>query len=143
MVVPKGAEVLLETRQPYLDADQRREVLRTTALPSGYVLLDRPEQWGRLNLFAAADGYGKFAAGVQVTMDAAQGGFNAADTWRNDIRGPDAREPAGSDCASCRCPLLCGANAMAGRKCPTVFNDRSGPRLLPRREERKHPGASF
>ncbi|MEO6090889.1 MAG: phosphatase PAP2 family protein, partial [Umezawaea sp.] len=48
MTVPKGAEVLLETRLPYLTADQRREVLRTTALPSGHALLDGTEQWGRL-----------------------------------------------------------------------------------------------
>ncbi|MFI7413756.1 phosphatase PAP2 family protein [Streptomyces sp. NPDC049627] len=87
LAVPKGAEVLLETRQPYLDAAQRREVLRTTALPAGYVLLDGFEQWGRLNLFAAADGYGAFDADVTVTLDAAAGGFGAADTWRNDIRG--------------------------------------------------------
>lgn len=85
--VPKGAEVLLETRQPYLSADQRREVLRTTALPSGYVLLDGFEQWGRLNLFVAADGYGAFDTDVTVTLDAAAGGFGAADSWRNDIRG--------------------------------------------------------
>ncbi|WP_234538090.1 phosphatase PAP2 family protein [Streptomyces shenzhenensis] len=88
LTVPKGAEVLLETRQPYLTADQRREVLRTTGLPSGYVLLDGPEQWGRLNLFAAADGYGAFDADVTVTLDAAAGGFSAADSWRNDIDGP-------------------------------------------------------
>ncbi|MER5922491.1 phosphatase PAP2 family protein [Streptomyces mirabilis] len=87
MTVPKGAEVLLETRLPYLDAAQRREVLRTTALPSGYVLLDGFEQWGRLNLFAAADGYGAFESDVNVTMNAADGGFSAADTWRNDISG--------------------------------------------------------
>ncbi|MFJ1602114.1 phosphatase PAP2 family protein [Streptomyces sp. NPDC088253] len=87
MTVPKGAEVLLETRLPYLSAAQRREVLRTTALPSGYVLLDGFEQWGRLNLFAAADGYGAFESDVNVTMNAADGGFSAADTWRNDISG--------------------------------------------------------
>ncbi|MEU9450124.1 phosphatase PAP2 family protein [Streptomyces sp. NPDC048277] len=87
LTVPKGAEVLLETRQPYLSADQRREVLRTTGLPSGYVLLDGPEQWGRLNLFAAADGYGSFDADVTVTLDATAGGFAAADSWRNDIDG--------------------------------------------------------
>jgi autotransporter-associated beta strand protein len=87
LTVPKGAEVLLETRLPYLDAAQRREVLRTTALPAGYALLDGPEQWGRLNLFAAADGYGAFDAEVAVTLDAAAGGFNAADAWRNDITG--------------------------------------------------------
>ncbi|GHK01394.1 phosphoesterase [Streptomyces sp. Y2F8-2] len=87
LTVPKGAEVLLETRLPYLDAAQRREVLRTTALPSGYVLLDGFEQWGRLNLFAAADGYGSFDTDVRVTMDAADGGFGAHDSWRNDIGG--------------------------------------------------------
>jgi autotransporter-associated beta strand protein len=87
LTVPKGAEVLMETRLPYLDAAQRREVLRTTALPSGYVLLDGFEQWGRLNLFAAADGYGAFDSDVTVTLDAAAGGFGAADSWRNDIRG--------------------------------------------------------
>jgi autotransporter-associated beta strand protein len=87
LTVPKGAEVLLETRLPYLDATQRREVLRTTALPSGYVLLDGFEQWGRLNLFAAADGYGAFDSDVTVTLDATAGGFKAADSWRNDIGG--------------------------------------------------------
>lgn len=71
-VAPKGAEVLLETRLPYLTADQRRAVLVTTALPSGYPLLDDPEGWGRLNLFAAADGYGAFAEHVTVAMDAAK-----------------------------------------------------------------------
>ncbi|MEU9733071.1 phosphatase PAP2 family protein [Streptomyces sp. NPDC048002] len=87
LTVPKGAEVLLETRLPYLDAAQRRAVLAGTALPSGYVLLDGPEQWGRLNLFAAADGYGTFDTDVTVTLDAAAGGFHAADSWRNDIDG--------------------------------------------------------
>ncbi|WP_379159530.1 S-layer homology domain-containing protein [Paenibacillus sp. sgz5001063] len=86
-VVPKGAEVLLETRLPYLDDTQRRWVLATTELPSGYPVLDDPEGWGRLNLFAAADGYGAFASDVTVTMDANQGGFNALDRWRNDISG--------------------------------------------------------
>jgi autotransporter-associated beta strand protein len=96
VVVPKGAEVLLETRQPYLTADQRREVLRTTALPSGYALIDGPEEWGRLNLFAAADAYGSFDADVAVTLDASAGGFNAADAWRNDIDGVGGLTKAGT-----------------------------------------------
>ena len=86
-VVPKGAEVLLETRQPYLSAAQRRVVLKTTALPSGYPVMDDPEGWGRLNLFAAADGYGAFSGNVTIVMDAGKGGFNAVDRWRNDISG--------------------------------------------------------
>ncbi|MEH0573623.1 MULTISPECIES: phosphatase PAP2 family protein [Streptomyces] len=96
LTVPKGAEVLLETRQPYLTAAQRREVLRTTALPSGYVLLDGFEQWGRLNLFAAADGYGAFDSDVTVTLDASKGGFQSADAWRNDIEGQGGLTKRGS-----------------------------------------------
>jgi autotransporter-associated beta strand protein len=85
--VPKGAEVMLETRLPYLSAEQRRVVLKTTAIASGYPVLDDPEGWGRLNLFAAADGYGVFTGNVTVNMDASLGGFNAVDRWRNDISG--------------------------------------------------------
>ncbi|MCU9953467.1 autotransporter-associated beta strand repeat-containing protein [Burkholderia sp. BKH01] len=86
-VVPKGAEILLQTRFPYLGADQRRVVLKTTELPSGYPVMDDAEGWGRLNLFAAADGYGAFNGNVTVAMDASKGGLNAADLWRNDIAG--------------------------------------------------------
>lgn len=89
-VVPKGADVLLETRLPYLDATQRREVLRTTAMASGHVVQDDAEGWGRLNLFAAGDGYGSFDSNVTVNMDAAAGGFGALDAWRNDIGGVGA-----------------------------------------------------
>ncbi|WP_328505380.1 phosphatase PAP2 family protein [Streptomyces sp. NBC_00391] len=109
LTVPKGAEVLLETRLPYLDAAQRREVLRTTALPSGYVLLDGWEQWGRLNLFEAADGYGAFDTEVTVTLDAALGGFHAADTWRNDIDGRGGLVKRGGGSLT-----LAGANRYTG-----------------------------
>jgi autotransporter-associated beta strand protein len=86
-VVPKGAEVLLETRLPYLSDAQRRVVLKTTAIASGYPVLDDPEGWGRLNLFAAAEGYAVFTGNVVLNMDAAKGGFHAVDRWRNDISG--------------------------------------------------------
>jgi LPXTG-motif cell wall-anchored protein len=87
MIVPKGAEVLLETRLPYLDANQRRGVLATTGIQSGFPLLDDAEGWGRLNLFAAADGYGALLDKVTLNMDATKGGYNALDTWKNDISG--------------------------------------------------------
>lgn len=85
--VPKGAEVLLKTRLPYLTANQRRLVLATTELSSGYPVLDDTEGWGRLDLFSAANGYGSLPATTKVTMNAARGGFNAQDTWKNNITG--------------------------------------------------------
>jgi len=108
-VVPKGAEVLLETRLPYLDAAQRRVVLQTTALPSGYPVLDDAEGWGRLNLFDAADGYGAFNGDTVVTMDAAQGGFSAADSWNNDISGSGKLTKKGSGTLT-----LTGGNTFGG-----------------------------
>ncbi|TWT05864.1 phosphatase PAP2 family protein [Planomicrobium sp. CPCC 101079] len=86
-VVPKGAEVLLETRQPYLRDEQRREVLYTTEIDSGYPVIDESNGWGRLDLVTAADGYGAFLSNVTVDMDASKGRFNAHDWWRNDITG--------------------------------------------------------
>ena len=108
-VVPKSAEVLLETRLPYLSADQRRVVLKTTALASGFPALDDAEGWGRLNLFAAADGYGSFSGNVVVSMDASLGGFSAIDTWRNDIAGAGKLTFNGTGLLT-----LAGSNAYSG-----------------------------
>jgi autotransporter-associated beta strand protein len=108
-VVPKGAEVLLETRFPYLSADQRRVVLKTTEVISGYPVMDDAEGWGRLNMFGAADGYGTFNGNVVVSMDASQGGFNAADTWRNDIGGSGKLTLQGSGTLT-----LAGNNSYTG-----------------------------
>jgi autotransporter-associated beta strand protein len=48
----EGRGSAAETRQPYLSDAQRRVVLKTTALASGYPVMDDAEGWGRLNLFA-------------------------------------------------------------------------------------------
>lgn len=108
-MVPKGAEVLLETRLPYLTAAQRRVVLKSTALASGYPVMDDAEGWGRLNLFAAADGYGNFNGDVSVTMDGSLGGFNALDSWKNDIAGKGLLSKNGSGTLR-----LAGSNSYSG-----------------------------
>jgi autotransporter-associated beta strand protein len=108
-VVPKGAEVLLETRFPYLSADQRRVVLKTTEMVSGYPVMDDAEGWGRLDMFGAADGYGAFNGNVAVAMDASQGGFNAVDIWRNDIGGSGKLTLQGSGTLT-----LAGNNSYTG-----------------------------
>ena len=85
-VVPAGAEALIATRFPYLSAAQRRDVLASTEIASGQAL-DDGSGWARLNLYSAADGYGALSGAVAVTLNAAQGGFSAADSWNNDIGG--------------------------------------------------------
>jgi outer membrane autotransporter protein len=85
--VPADAHVLIETRFPYLSVDQLDEILATTELPSGGAL-DNGSGWARLNLYAAAGGYGAFPSNVTVNMNAALGGFNAFDVWSNNISGP-------------------------------------------------------
>lgn len=109
VVVPKGAEVLLETRFPYLSADERRYVLYTTGISSGYSVLDDAEGWGRLNLFEASNGYGAFATDVTVDMDAEKGGFCTADNWRNDIDGSGSLTKKGSGML-----VLSGDNSYTG-----------------------------
>lgn len=109
MRVPKGAEVLLKTRLPYLNATQRRAVLFTTGMPSGYPVMDDAEGWGRLDLFSAANGYGFFLNNVKVNMDAKKGNFNAKDTWKNQIGGTGKLTKAGTGQLT-----LSGANRYTG-----------------------------
>ncbi len=86
-IVPEGAEILLKTRLPYLTAEQRRAVIYTTEIDSGYPILDSSNGWGRIDLVTAADGYGAFLGDVNVNMIASEGGFNAQDWWQNNISG--------------------------------------------------------
>ena len=113
-VVPLGAEALLKSRQPYLSDAQRRAVLATTEVDSGYPILDDSEGWGRINLVAAADGYGAFDGDVSVYMNAANGGFSAKDWWRNDIAGEGKLTKSGTGEL-----VLTGDNSYSGG---TVLN---------------------
>lgn len=108
-IVPEQAELLLATRQPYLTAAQRRAVIATTEVDSGYPLLDSTNGWGRINLVDASDGYGSFDGDVTVTMDASQGGYNAQDWWRNDIDGTGMLVKQGTGTLS-----LTGDNSYSG-----------------------------
>ncbi|CAO95511.1 acid phosphatase [Erwinia tasmaniensis] len=55
LVVPQGAEVLLEAPLPHLSAAQRRQLMVKTALAGGYPLSGNADQsfWQRLNLHDA------------------------------------------------------------------------------------------
>ena len=94
-VVPADAYVLIETRFPYLSVNQLDAILATTELPSGGAL-DNGSGWARLDLYAAAGGYGAFPSNVTVNMNAAAGGFNAFDIWSNNISGPGGLTLQGS-----------------------------------------------
>ena len=116
----RNAGYLLLTRFPYLTLDQRNDVLTTTVVSDEQgrgTFLDNGSAFGaysRINLFKAADGYGRFDQDVAVTMDASLGGFNAADTWSNDIGGPGGLTKAGTGVLG-----LAGRNAFTG---PVVLN---------------------
>ncbi|HEV7544898.1 MAG TPA: autotransporter domain-containing protein, partial [Reyranella sp.] len=94
-VVPQNAQLLIASRFPYLISAQLVDVLATTELPSGGPL-DDGSGWVRLNLYAAAGGYGAFNSPITVTMNAAQGGFNAIDMWSNNIGGSGSLTLQGS-----------------------------------------------
>nr|WP_254229154.1 hypothetical protein [Agrobacterium salinitolerans] len=54
-------------------------MLFSTGIEAGYALLDDSNGWGRINLVAAAGGYGAFDGDVEVTMDAAGGSMRRTD----------------------------------------------------------------
>lgn len=107
--VPRGAEVLLSTRFPYLSAEQRAAILRSTALPSGYALLDGPEEWGRLDLHAAAAGPGALEGELAVRMEARRGRLHAADRWWGDVAGTGRLVKDGTGTLALR-----GSNSWSG-----------------------------
>jgi membrane-associated phospholipid phosphatase len=79
-IVPVQAQVLLLTRFPYATDEQRTKILQDTALPSGSALIDGNtwDGWGRLNLYAAVNGYDSFLRAVRaVTMPATYEGASS------------------------------------------------------------------
>lgn len=86
-ILPTNSYLLLTSRFPYLTVDQINAIILSTELPSGVPLDDFQTGWARLNLYAAASGYGHFTSDVSVTLNASLGGFNAIDMWSNNISG--------------------------------------------------------
>ncbi|BES73375.1 phosphatase PAP2 family protein [Marinobacter nanhaiticus D15-8W] len=127
--VPKGAEILLKSRFPYLDGQQRRAVLATTEIASNYPVISESHGWGRLDLVAAADGYSAFDGDVDIYMDGLDNdGFNANDYWRNDISGKGRLRKDGTgtlhltgDNTYTGGTLLVGGTLVAGSS--TAFGD--------------------
>ncbi|WP_448860439.1 acid phosphatase [Corynebacterium propinquum] len=69
--VPAAAPALLETRFPELSYEQRAEVLRKTALPSGYPLDDRDPtkgDWQRINVARAWNAQVSIGADGEVVV---------------------------------------------------------------------------
>lgn len=97
-VVPQDAYFLIQSRFPYLNQSQLNAVLASTEIPSGSVfdVTGAYAGWDRLNLYAAASGYGAFNGPVSVTLNKALGGFNAFDIWSNDISGAGSLTLQGS-----------------------------------------------
>jgi autotransporter-associated beta strand protein len=93
---PQYSNLLLGQRFPYLSTQQQLDVLTSTMLPAG-VPFDDGTGWARLNLYAAAGGYGAFNNGmVTLTMNASAGGFSAFDFWSNNISGTGGLTLAGN-----------------------------------------------
>jgi outer membrane autotransporter protein len=109
--VPVQAQVLLLTRFPYLSAAQRTDILATTSNPTPTPIDSGNtwDGWGQLNLYAAYGGYGAFNSTVTVNMDASLGGYNASDSWTNDIGGAGGLVKTGTGSL-----LLTGQNSFSG-----------------------------
>lgn len=100
-------------------------VIYTTSIESGYPVLDDEEEWGRINILKAGNGYSSLLNDTVVEMNSANGGFNSKDNWLNDIDGNGKLTKRGSGTL-----VLTGTNSYSGGTlieggCLTVTNKNS------------------
>lgn len=120
MIVPKNAQWLIFTRFPYLSSIMRRQILESTALPSGDPL-DRQDSfgsWQRINLYEAVDGPKQLTEDWLVDMNGDwreklfsgwTNPYYQQDSWRNNIRGTGRLLKAGKGRLN-----LMGQNTFSG-----------------------------
>lgn len=80
-----GAAALLAERFPYMNMNQVRDVMLTTATQMGSERVDETYGWGLLNLAKAINGPEQLLGDQTYSLDAKASGWAANDTWSNDI----------------------------------------------------------
>jgi uncharacterized protein YhjY with autotransporter beta-barrel domain len=83
--IASGSAALLAERFPYMNMNQVRDVMLTTATQMGSERISDQYGWGKLNLTKAINGPEQLLGDQTYTLDAKASGWGARDTWSNSI----------------------------------------------------------